>query len=206
MKVLRGYYEETLMKEQNDEEKHIEGKKKVKEWLKQKKFESKVMEQEIQKEKTLKEELQREKEVKAQEKYRTWLREKLIQDNQNYQMKKQAKLMRKQSHQQEKERKIELKLKSQQVYQEWLYSKSKTNTSRLGSSRRFKKNRKALKQISSQNESKISKKQITPSSRPPLPRASVHVEEFNSFANPQSKEHNLEDSSMSFLSESYESI
>ena len=51
MKVLRGYYEETLMKEQNDEEKHIEGKKKVKEWLKQKKFESKVMEQEIQKEK-----------------------------------------------------------------------------------------------------------------------------------------------------------
>ena len=152
MKVLRGYYEETLMKEQNDEEKHIEGKKKVKEWLKQKKFESKVMEQEIQKEKTLKEELQREKEVKAQEKYRTWLREKLIQDNQNYQMKKQAKLMRKQRHQQEKERKIELKLKSQQVYQEWLYSKSKTNTSRLGSSRRLKKNRKALKQISSQNE------------------------------------------------------
>jgi hypothetical protein len=38
---------------------------------KTKKFESKVMEQEIQKEKTLKEELQREKEVKAQEKYRT---------------------------------------------------------------------------------------------------------------------------------------
>jgi hypothetical protein len=30
MKVLRGYYEETLMKEQNDEEKHIEGKKKLK--------------------------------------------------------------------------------------------------------------------------------------------------------------------------------
>ena len=198
MKVLREYYEETLMKEQNDEEKIVEGKKHVRQWLKHKIHQSKRRVKALRREKIIQEEIQKEKEQKAKENYRNWLKEKMIKENEEHILRNELNKKKRVDMQKEKEREIELKLQSEQAFQEWLHRKSKSNskynTSRLESSRRsYTRSRKPLKQLSSQNElsQRLQIKEVKYSGRPPLPRTAIRVEES---------------SSMSFLSESSESI
>ena len=212
MKFLRNYYEETLVKEQNDEERHLEGKKKVREWMLQKYKESKGSGKGQVHDKSANEELEREKIQKTDENYRNWLREKLGKANQE---KIERRRKRRRECLRQKEREIELKLRSEQAVQQWLHSKSKASS--RGSTIRMKrksqsKTRNPLKVLSSQHDYnqrvQIKEVKYNKSTRPPLHRAAIHIEEFNSFSNRhgQCENNNPESSSMSFLSESYESI
>ena len=196
MKVIREYYEEALIKEQNDEENILERKKKVKQWLKEKIHQSKKHIKVRIKARLTLEETQKEKELKAKENYRKWLKDKIIKENEERLIRKELYKKKKKIEQRENERKIELKLQSDQAYQEWLHKKSKSNskmnTPRLGSSRRSHTiPRKPLKNVISQNEmkQKLKIKDTKYSSNCPLiTRPTIKCEES---------------SSMSFLSESF---
>ena len=118
MKVLREYYEETLMKEQNDEEKIVEGKKHVRQWLKHKIHQSKRRVKALRREKIIQEEIQKEKEQKAKENYRNWLKEKMIKENEEHILRNELNKKKRVDMQKEKEREIELKLQSEQAFQE----------------------------------------------------------------------------------------
>jgi hypothetical protein len=207
MKLYREFYEQDLIKQQNDEEKLIESQKKVKSWLRNKIKQSAKHKREIIREKYLQEEIKKEKDIKADENYRNWLREKLIKANEEILRKKKLNKKRRELRKKEKEKEIELKLQREQVYQEWLMSKSKHNTSRLSSTRKvFKKSKKPFRKLSANQENYQRDTHINRNvNRPPLPRTSLRVEEFNSFLNIENKEENGE-SSMSFISESYESV
>lgn len=208
MKVLRSYYEQTLMKEQNDEEKMIEGKRKVRQWLRLKKKSAKNTGKTSGKEKALQEALEKEKALKADENYRTWLREKLIQANK---IQVQRRKQQRKALQQKKELQIEAKLRNEHALQQWESKKrhnSKSDTTRISQKLR-KTPRNPLKQISGHGDlnQRLQIKEVKyGSSRPPLHRAALHIEEFNSFANTKCENLNPESNSISFLSESYESI
>lgn len=125
LKIMQSQYESQLMKEQTDEEKHLENQLKVRKWLRSKQKEERKRKKSVKKEKGLKEQIEKDKEAKAQEGYRNWLKEKMIRESEESKMRKKVRKEERKKLQEEKERQIELKLQSEQAYEEWLLSKSR---------------------------------------------------------------------------------
>ncbi|OMJ84513.1 hypothetical protein SteCoe_14316 [Stentor coeruleus] len=125
LKIMESQYESQLMKEQTEDEKHMENQLKVRKWLRSKQKEERKRKKSVKKEKGLKEQIEKDKETKAQEGYRNWLKEKMIRESEESKMRKKIRKEERKKLQEEKERQVELKLQREQTYEERFLSKPK---------------------------------------------------------------------------------